>query len=76
MKRGKAMQLMTYPRPEEKAAIVDYVNSIGVRMSGFIISAAIEKIAVATGQRVEDIISKSTAMERRRKRGRKPGGRG
>jgi hypothetical protein len=74
MKRGDSTQAMTYPRLDVKAAIVRHVNSKGIRYSGFVLLAALEKIARETGVQVRDLISSSSYEELMRVRGRSSDG--
>jgi hypothetical protein len=70
MDRGKATQVMVYPRMKTKDVIVKFANSKGQRMSNFFITAALEKIARETNVAVEDMIPKNEFEELQRARGR------
>jgi hypothetical protein len=70
MKRGDSTQVVIYPKLDVKAAIVRYVKSKGLRMSGFIQLAAIERIARESGKGVLDLVSRASYAEMQRVRGR------
>lgn len=70
MERGKATQVMVYPRMKTKDVIVKAANSSGQRMSGFIINAVLEKIARDKNCTIESLIPKNEFEELQRVRGR------
>jgi hypothetical protein len=70
MERGKATQVMIYPRMKTKDVFVKEANAAGQRMSNWLIQAGLEKAAARRGCTVEDIIPKNEYEELQRVRGR------
>lgn len=59
LKRGAALQVMTYPRPKTKAVFVKAASKVGVSVSSFLIRAGLEKIARDQGCDISDLIPES-----------------
>ena len=74
MERGKATQIMIYPRMKTKDVFVKESNAAGQRMSNWIIQAGLEKAAARQGCSVEDLIPKNEFEELQRVRGRSVSG--
>ena len=56
LKRGAAVQVMTYPRPETKAVLVKAARENGQTVSSFLILAGLEKAAARQGCTVENLV--------------------
>jgi hypothetical protein len=57
--RGRAVQIMCYPRPQTKATIVEAARAAARSLSSFILVAALEKIAAAKHCEISDLIPES-----------------
>lgn len=56
MKRGAALQIMTYPRPATKAVLVRAAREHDQSLSSFLICAGLEKAAIRKGCEVKDLL--------------------
>lgn len=56
LKRGAALQVMTYPRPKTKAVLVRAAPKAGLSVSSFLIRAGLEKIARDQGCHISDLV--------------------
>jgi hypothetical protein len=56
LKRGAALQVMTYPRPISKAVLVDGARIFGQSLSAFMVIAGIEKIANHLKKPITDLV--------------------
>lgn len=56
LKRGAALQVMTYPRPATKAVLVRAAREHGQSLSSFLILAGLEKAASRKGCEVKDLL--------------------
>jgi len=70
MARGKATQVMIYPRMKTKDVFVKEANAAGQRMSNWLIQAGLEKAAARRGCTVQELIPKNEFDELQRVRGR------
>ena len=56
LKRGRALQVMAYPRPETKAVLVRAAQQHDQALSSFLILAGLEKAASLKGCEVKDLV--------------------
>lgn len=56
LKRGAALQIMTYPRPATKAVLVRAAREHDQSLSSFLIRAGLEKAAIRKGCEVKDLL--------------------
>jgi hypothetical protein len=56
LQRGKALQVMTYPRPQTKRAIVEASREVSLPLSSFMIMASLNAAAALRGCNVADLI--------------------
>lgn len=56
LKRGRALQVMTYPRARTKAQIVQAAREVGLPVSSFMIIASLNAAAALQGCEVPDLI--------------------
>jgi hypothetical protein len=56
LQRGKALQVMTYPRAQTKRAIVEASREVSLPLSSFMIMASLNAAAALRGCNVADLI--------------------
>ena len=56
LKRGAAVQVVCYPRPKTKAALVEASRKANRALSSFMILASLKEAAVIQGCEVKDLI--------------------
>jgi len=56
LQRGKALQVMVYPRPQTKRAIVEASREVSLPLSSFMIMASLKAAAALQGCNVADLI--------------------
>jgi hypothetical protein len=56
LKRGAALQVMTYPRPATKAILVRAAREHGQSLSSFLVTAGLEKEANRQGRSVKELV--------------------
>jgi hypothetical protein len=59
MKRGAALQVMTYPRPKTKVVLVEASRKAKQKLSSFIQLSALRDIARSRNCNIEDLIPKA-----------------
>jgi len=56
LERGKALQVMTYPRLKTKKVLVEASRAVGLALSSFILSAAVKEAAAIQGCKIGDLV--------------------
>jgi len=54
--RGRALQVVIYPRPKTKGALVEASREMGLSLSSFLILAALKEAAALRGRGIADLI--------------------
>jgi len=63
LQRGKALQVMVYPRKETKAALVQAARDVSRPLSSFMIVASLNAAAALRGCKVADLIPQTELLQ-------------
>jgi len=66
--RGRALQVMVYPRAEAKRRLVQASRDAGLALSSFMVLSGLKEAAALQGRKIEDLIAADELQQYRRSR--------
>ncbi len=66
--RGKALQVMVYPRAQAKRRLVQASRDSGLALSSFMVLSGLKEAAALQGRKIDDLIAADELLQYRRSR--------